>query len=317
MSKRLLAALALVALPATAQPPGHPSMEKPAAAMETAKERPAPEERRSVTHHSATIGGERIEYTATAGTVVLESEEGEPQASIFYVAYTRDGVSDPAKRPLTFSFNGGPGSASVWLHLGILGPRRVAMDEEGKALPPPYRLEENPFSLLDVTDLVFIDPVSTGFSRPAPGVDAGEFHGVEEDVESVGWFVRRWLSENGRWASPKFLIGESYGTTRAAGLVGYLQDRHGVYFNGVMLVSSILSFQTADFDLGNDLPSSSTCRPTRRPPGTTAGSRRASTSSRRSRKRRTSPWATTPWLCSRATSCRPRSGTWWRRSWRG
>jgi len=212
------------------------------------------EEKTSVTHHTATIGGERIGYTATAGTLVLETEEGEPRASFFYISYIRDGIEDQGRRPLTFSFNGGPGSSSVWLHLGALGPRQVKMTDEGKALPPPYVLENNPQSILDVTDLVFIDPVSTGFSRPAPGVDAGEFHGVKEDVESVGAFVRRWLSDNGRWESPKYLIGESYGTTRAAGLVSYLQDRHGVYFNGVMLVSSILNFQTARFDIGNDLP---------------------------------------------------------------
>jgi len=212
------------------------------------------EEKTSVTHHTATIGGERIGYTATAGTLVLETEEGEPRASFFYISYIRDGIEDQGRRPLTFSFNGGPGSSSVWLHLGALGPRKVKMTDEGKALPPPYVLENNPQSILDVTDLVFIDPVSTGFSRPAPGVDAGEFHGVKEDVESVGAFVRRWLSDNGRWDSPKYLIGESYGTTRAAGLVSYLQDRHGVYFNGVMLVSSILNFQTARFDVGNDLP---------------------------------------------------------------
>jgi carboxypeptidase C (cathepsin A) len=212
------------------------------------------EERAAVTRHAATIGGERVEYTATAGTLVLETEEGEPRASFFYIAYLREGVDEPGARPLTFSFNGGPGSSSVWLHLGALGPRKVRMTGEGEALPPPYVLETNPHSILDVTDLVFIDPVSTGFSRPAPGVDAQEFHGVEEDVESVGAFIRRWLSDHGRWESPKYLIGESYGTTRAAALASHLQDRHGVYFNGVMLVSSILNFQTARFDVGNDLP---------------------------------------------------------------
>ncbi|HUF79345.1 MAG TPA: peptidase S10 [Thermoanaerobaculia bacterium] len=247
---RTLALAALIALPVLAQPaePARPGKAEPAA------EKTIVEEKRSLTRHTATVGGERIDYTATAGTLVLETEEGESRASIFYVAYTRNGVADPGKRPLTFSFNGGPGSSSVWLHLGTLGPRRVAMDDEGHALPPPYRLEENPYSILDLTDLVFIDPVSTGFSRPAPGVEQKEFHGVEKDVESVGEFIRRWTSENGRWASPKYLIGESYGTTRAAGLVNHLQDRHGLYFNGVMLVSSILNFGTARFDVGNDLP---------------------------------------------------------------
>lgn len=246
----ILALAAVTAIPGFAQPPEEANAVKEKPPAET----PPVEAKQSVTRHSATIGGQRIDYTATAGTLVLETEEGEPRASMFYVAYTRNGVADPAKRPLTFSFNGGPGSSSVWLHLGTLGPRRVAMDDEGHALPPPYRLEENPYSLLDLTDLVFIDPVSTGFSRPAPGVEAGEFHGVEKDVESVGELIRRWTSENGRWASPKYLIGESYGTTRAAGLVNHLQDRHGLYFNGVMLVSSILNFGTARFDAGNDLP---------------------------------------------------------------
>jgi carboxypeptidase C (cathepsin A) len=216
-----------------------------------------PEDRSVTTRHSATIGGERVDYTATAGQMVLREEDGTPKATVFYIAYERTDDrrgSEPADRPLTFSFNGGPGSSSVWLHLGTLGPRRVAMTDEGLAPPPPYRLEENPFSLLDVSDLVFIDPVSTGFSRPVPGVEGDEFHGLTEDVESVGQFIRRWVSANGRWASPKFLIGESYGTTRASGLVHHLQDRHGMYFNGVMLISSILNFQTARFDVGNDLP---------------------------------------------------------------
>lgn len=219
-----------------------------------AKKPEDPVDRESVTHHAITIGDQRIEYTAKAGTLVLENEAGEPQASIFYVAYMKKGVPDAAKRPLTFSFNGGPGSASVWLHLGVLGPRRVVMDDEGHALPPPYRLEDNASSLLDVTDLVFIDPVSTGYSRPAPGKEEKDFHGLEEDIESVGQFVRRWVSRNQRWSSPKFLIGESYGTTRASALVDHLQQRHGMFFNGAMLVSSILNFGTARFDVGNDLP---------------------------------------------------------------
>ena len=257
----LLLFVAAGAAPATAQPPGHPPVHDrqgpgqgsgPGADRE--KKPPEIEEKSSTTEHSVTIGGERIGYTATAATLVLRTEEGDPQASVFHISYLRKGVDDPGRRPVTFSFNGGPGSSSVWLHLGILGPRVVAMDEEGRALPPPYELVENPSSLLDVTDLVFIDPVSTGFSRSAPGVEAQEFHGVEEDVESVGAFIRRWVSEHGRWESPKYLIGESYGTTRAANLVDHLQDRHGMYFNGVMLVSSILNFQTARFDVGNDLP---------------------------------------------------------------
>ncbi len=215
-----------------------------------------------VTHHIATIGGAEIAYTATTGTLVLREEaekegasEGEKaRAAFFFVAYTRDGVEDVARRPITFSFNGGPGSSSVWLHLGLLGPRRAAMDEIGGLPPPPYRLTANPHSLLDETDLVFIDPVSTGFSRAVPGEKPRDFHTFKRDIETVGDFIRLYTTRYLRWPSPKFLIGESYGTTRAAGLSGYLQDRHGLFLNGIMLISSILDFQTASFTPGNDLP---------------------------------------------------------------
>jgi carboxypeptidase C (cathepsin A) len=218
------------------------------------------------TKHSITLGGQEIKYTVTTGTIVLKEEaekkgdkqgesEGEkPKASVFFVAYTRDEDADKTKRPLTFSFNGGPGSSSVWLHLGVLGPRRVVMTDIGDLPPPPYQLVDNEFSLLDVTDLVFIDPVSTGYSRPVVGEKAKEFHGFKKDIESVGDFIRLYATRYQRWTSPKFLIGESYGTTRAAGLSGYLQERHGMYLNGIMLISSILSFATARFNPGNDLP---------------------------------------------------------------
>lgn len=214
----------------------------------------SPQEETMVTHHTVSIGGKGYKYTATVGTLLLKEEEGKPRASVFYIAYTLDGVTDKSRRPLTFSFNGGPGSSSVWLHLGVLGPRRVEMDEEGFPLPPPYHLVNNESSVLDETDLVFIDPVSTGYSRAVPGEDPGQFHGVKQDIESVGEFIRLYTTRNERWLSPKFLIGESYGTTRAAGLAGYLQNRHGMYLNGIMLVSAILNFQTARFDVGNDLP---------------------------------------------------------------
>ncbi len=227
---------------------------KPAAEDAPRWEPPKPEEKIVTTRHRVTVGGTEIPYTATAGTLLLKEEDGRPRASVFFVAYTRDGVKDVAGRPVTFTFNGGPGSSSVWLHLGTFGPRRVAMDDEGMGAPPPGRLVDNADSLLDVSDLVFIDPVSTGFSRAVPGEDPGKFHGVREDIESVGEFIRLWASRYGRWASPKFLAGESYGTTRAAGLVNYLQERHGMYFNGVVLISTILTFQTARFDVGNDLP---------------------------------------------------------------
>jgi len=158
------------------------------------------------------------------------------------------------ERPITFSFNGGPGSSSVWLHLGLLGPRRMEMGDVGNLLPPPYHLEDNKFSLFDVTDLVFIDPVTTGFSRVLVGENPKQFHDFEKDISSVGDFIRLYTTRYNRWTSPKFLIGESYGTTRSAGLSGYLQERHGMYLNGIMLVSSILNFQTARFTPGNDLP---------------------------------------------------------------
>lgn len=214
------------------------------------------------THHTIMLNGESIGYSVTTGTIVLKEEaekegasEGEkPKASFFFIAYTRDGMHDPRTRPITFSFNGGPGSSSVWLHLGVLGPRRTAMTDIGDLPPPPYQLVDNEYSLLDVTDLVFIDPVSTGYSRPASGEKAREFHGFKRDIESVGDFIRLYTTRAQRWLSPKFLIGESYGTTRAAGLSGYLQERHGFYLNGIILVSSILDFSTANFTAGNDLP---------------------------------------------------------------
>ena len=223
------------------------------------KEFEPPKEERVQTHHTLTIGGQTIHYTATAGTLVLreeKEEEGEPKAkaSIFYIAYTKDDAGEIGSRPLTFSFNGGPGSSSVWLHLGLLGPRRVLMDDIGNALQPPYRLVDNEFSLLDKTDLVFIDPVSTGFSRAAAGEKSKQFHHFQKDIELVGEFIRLFTSREKRWTSPKYLIGESYGTTRAAGLAGSLQGRHGMNLNGIMLISSILNFQTARFTVGNDLP---------------------------------------------------------------
>jgi carboxypeptidase C (cathepsin A) len=232
--------------------------------------RHAPREQISETQHTLVLDGQPLEYTATAGTIVLrEEEEGDerksegekPKASIFFVAYTlrpgngADDVSHRAARPITFCFNGGPGSSSVWLHLGLLGPRRVPVaDERDRPLPPPFRLVDNAHSLLDRTDLVFIDPVSTGYSRAVPGEKPSTYHDFKKDIESVGDFIRLYTTRYQRWASPKYLIGESYGTTRAAGLSGYLQNRHGMYLNGVMLISSILDFQSARFTPGNDLP---------------------------------------------------------------
>jgi carboxypeptidase C (cathepsin A) len=217
-------------------------------------------------HHQQSIDGRTLRYASHTGRVVLHREgtgtgeragqwEGTtPAAEMFVVAYTKDGVRDPATRPLTFSFNGGPGSSSVWLHLGLLGPKRVPLDADPAPTAPPYRLVDNPHGLLEHTDLVFIDPVSTGYSRAVKGGKPAEFHGLEPDVRSVGDLIRLWVSRHGRWGSPIYLIGESYGTTRAAALAAYLQSRHAMYLSGVMLVSSILDFSTARFEPGNDLP---------------------------------------------------------------
>jgi len=206
------------------------------------------------TKHSVAINGAQVSYEATAGHLTLLKEDGTPRAKVFFVAYVKTGVSDVSTRPITVSFNGGPGSSSVWLHLGMLGPRRVTMNDDGTTLPPPYKLVDNDQSWLDMTDLVFIDPVSTGYSRANDEKDAKQFHGYNQDIESVGEFIRRWISDNKRWASPKYLIGESYGTTRASGLSEHLQQRYGMYLNGVILVSAVLNFQSIDFKDGNDLP---------------------------------------------------------------
>ncbi|HEV8581766.1 MAG TPA: peptidase S10 [Thermoanaerobaculia bacterium] len=256
MRRRILGLAVLLALlglgTAAAQPP-EDTKEKKEEKEKTA-EWPKAEDKLVTTQHKATIGGKEVRYTATAGTLVLREEEGKPRANIFFVAYTRDGVQDRAKRPVTFAYNGGPGSSSVWLHMGAFGPRRVEMGAEGMALPPPYRLVDNGESLLDVTDLVFIDPVTTGYSRAVPGEDAKKFHGIKEDAEAVAELIRLWTTRFGRWSSPKFLAGESYGTTRSARLSNLLQEHHGMYLNGVILISSILNFQTARFNVGNDLP---------------------------------------------------------------
>jgi carboxypeptidase C (cathepsin A) len=255
----LVAALALPAYSqggrgGRGQSAASPAAEAPSAATTPAAPAPKVEDKTSITSHAIEIGGQSIKYTATAGTVVLRKEDGTATASIFYVAYTKDDVADIAHRPLTFAFNGGPGSSSVWLQMGALGPKRVAMDAEGKALPPPSKLVDNEYSILDLTDLVFIDPVSTGYSRAVPESTAATFHGFTGDVQSVGEFIRLYTTRHTRWASPKFLAGESYGTTRAAALSGYLQQTLGMDLNGIVLISSVLNFGAISFDAGNDLP---------------------------------------------------------------
>jgi carboxypeptidase C (cathepsin A) len=206
----------------------------------------------AVTHHQITVNGVTIRYTATTGLMPERNEQtGEVEGNIFYVAYTKDGVTDPATRPISFLFNGGPGSATLWLHLGAFGPKRVKLNADGSNPPPPYSYEENPNTLLDQSDLVFLDPVGTGYSR-ANGSNGPRFWGLDEDMRSVAEFIRLYLTRSERWASPRFIGGESYGTTRAAHLSGYLTD-NGIALNGVILLSSVLNFENSRPDRGNDI----------------------------------------------------------------
>lgn len=218
-----------------------------------------------VTEHAVTIqtpdGPVEVHYRATAGMLPVIDDAGKTRAHMFFIAYERlgepkaDGTRPVDRsRPVTFTFNGGPGSSSVWLHMGAMGPRRIVMGDEGEALPPPGRYEPNEHCWLDLTDLVFLDPVSTGFSRAVEGEDARQFHGLDEDIKSVGDVIRLYTTRYERWGAPKFLVGESYGTTRAAGLAGYLQETAGMYLSGIALVSPVLNFQTVRFDDGNDTP---------------------------------------------------------------
>ena len=209
----------------------------------------------SETRHKLEWNGKTCEYTARAGTMALKDEAGEEKARIFYVSYELE-AEERRKRPVTFAFNGGPGAASVWLHLGALGPVKVELGEDGRVKPPPARLSANPHSWLPFTDLVFVDPVGTGFSReePSDGQSGESFYGVQEDIESVGEFVRLYLTRGERWLSPKFLVGESYGAVRAAGLSKHLHEEFGIALNGVVLVSPALDFDTILFGSPNDLP---------------------------------------------------------------
>ena len=213
-----------------------PQTTAPAAAGQQ-RPAPPPEEKTSVTHHSAKIGGQQINYTATAATYNIKADDGSPKATFFFVAYTKD-ESDGTKRPLSFVYNGGPGSASSYTHMG-LGPKRIVLTDDGFGMPAPYSIVENGDSFLDVSDLVFVDAISTGYSRPAPGENTAQFYGVEQDATFFADFIYQFLTRNERWASPKFLIGESYGTTRSAQLSFTLQRRHQIYLNGIVLVSSV------------------------------------------------------------------------------
>ena len=207
----------------------------------------------TATKNSVTVAGKKIDYTTHTGYLDLRNDTGKLIAHVFFTYYKKDG-DDAAKRPVTFTFNGGPGSSSVWLHMGGLGPKRVLLQDDGTATAPPYQYINNEYCWLDKTDLVFIDPVSTGFSRAAPGENPKQFHGYVEDISSVGSFIRHFLSRYERWGSPKFLAGESYGTTRAAGLSKFLQDQYRIFINGIFLISPILNFGTNDYYVGNDLP---------------------------------------------------------------
>ena len=205
------------------------------------------------TKHELTVNGQILKYTARAGVIPLKDEFDETEAEIYFTAYELEGVEDRSARPLTFVFNGGPGSASIWLHMGALGPKRVVMEPEGWMPPPPFRYEDNAHTWLDQTDLVFIDPVGTGFSRAAKEELDKKFWSFKGDIESVGEFIRLFLTRYQRWTSPLFLAGESYGTTRAAGLAGHLVDK-GITFNGVVLISTVLDIQSIRFLQANDLP---------------------------------------------------------------
>ncbi len=212
-------------------------------------EEPAP----IVTRHEVRADGKVLKYTATAGTLPLKNDKGETEANVFFIAYTLDQPAGAAKRPLMFSFNGGPGAASVWMHIGAIGPRRISMGTEGFMPAPPYQVTDNDQTWLAQTDIVFIDTVGTGYSRATKPELTKKFLGVKEDIQATGEFIRLYLTRYERWSSPLFLVGESYGTTRAAGLSGYLLH-HGIALNGIILVSSVLNFETLEFAPGNDLP---------------------------------------------------------------
>ena len=205
------------------------------------------------TQHEMSVEGKALKYTATAGTIPLKDEFDETEAEIFFVAYTLDRTRDKAERPLVFVFNGGPGSASIWLHLGAVGPKRVKMQDEGWMPAPPYKLIPNDATWLGLADLVFVDPVGTGYSRAAKEELDKKFWSVKGDIESVGEFIRLYLTRYQRWSSPLFLAGESYGTTRAAGLAGHLVDK-GIAFNGIILISTAMNIRSIFFAEGDDLP---------------------------------------------------------------
>jgi len=237
--------------PGQAPPAGQQNVPGGVEPPKTPGEHETPEEKPIVTHHKITLGGKALAYTATTGRMPIKNEQEHTEAQMFYVAYTLD--NGGAKRPLTFAFNGGPGSATIWLHMGCFGPKRVKMLPNGFMPSPPFELEDNPNTLLDRSDLVFVDAIGTGYSRALSAELGKKFWSLSGDIQAFGEFIRLYLQKNSRWTSPIYLAGESYGTTRAAGLSGYLVD-HGVALNGITLISTILQFQTASLVTRNDLP---------------------------------------------------------------
>lgn len=240
----------ILAVPLTAQRPANAA----AADRDTTKPTPVPSEQSAVTDHSLRVGGQLVAYRATAATMLLKNDKDESIGVLYYTAYTRTGpgTGDPSQRPIAFIYNGGPGSASAWLHMGAFGPRRVVTSDAAFTPPPPYQVVDNPSSLIDVTDMVFIDPIGTGFSKPVGKGTGKDFWGVDEDAKSLAQFISTYISRTGRWSSPKYLIGESYGTTRSAVLGNRLQ-RDGITLNGIVLISSVLDFETLLFSPGHDL----------------------------------------------------------------
>ncbi len=241
------------------QVPGAPAAQPPASTGERASQPAASSMRWDMaeappvqTKAQVTINGKVLRYTASTGRLPIKDGAGKVEAQMFFVAYTIEGA-EPSRRPLTFAFNGGPGSASIWLHMGALGPRKVLLESEGWMPRAPYRLIDNPHTALDKTDLVLVDAIGTGFSRPADVETGRKFWSLRGDVEAFGEFIRLFLTRNERWSSPLYLLGESYGTTRAAGVAGYLADR-GINFNGIVLTSMVLNFQTLRFSRTNDVP---------------------------------------------------------------
>lgn len=229
-----------------------PAAETKTAGAKSAGEATVPKEESSVTEHTIRIGGQTIPYRAIAATILLKNDKSEPIASIFSIAYVRTDVKDSAQRPVAFLYNGGPGSASLWLHMGAFGPRRVVTKSAAPTGPAPYPLVDNASCLLDKADLVFIDPVGTGFSRAVGKGENKDFWGIDQDVKSLAQFLGIWVNRNNRWNSPKFLIGESYGTFRSVALANYLQSHNGMYVNGIVLVSSVLDMNTLAFNTGDD-----------------------------------------------------------------